>query len=126
VPEENTEFWAVVEVMGHNTYAGRVSDITLGGASFVRVDVPEIPEHEEKSRWSQQVTIVPASPEFTKIIGPGSIYCITPCTEAVAREVTKAKRQAPITAVDLAAPKALTAGTTPGEDDDDDPDDDEE
>ncbi len=35
--------WAVVEVMGHNTYAGRVTEQAIGGASFIRVDVPEIP-----------------------------------------------------------------------------------
>ena len=30
--------WAIVEIFGHQTFAGRVTEQAIGGASFVRVD----------------------------------------------------------------------------------------
>lgn len=62
--------WAVVEVFGHQRFAGRVSEETLAGQGFVRVDVPECGER---------------SPGFSKLFGPGAIFGITPTTEAIAR-----------------------------------------
>lgn len=104
------EEWAIVEVMGHNTYAGFVSEQTLGGASFIRVDVPE----------------VNGCPAFTKLLGAASIYAITPVSQEVATMRAKALRKAPITAWDLpddirakihAQPVGLPA---PDDDDEDD------
>lgn len=68
---EDTKFetWAVVEVMGHKRYAGFVTEQTVAGAAFVRVDVPD----------SEKL------PAFTKLLGAGSIYAITPCTEETAK-----------------------------------------
>lgn len=63
------DHWCIVEVMGHQRFAGRVTEQTIGGSSFVRVDVPEI-----KGRQA-----------FTKMFGSGSIYCITPVDEETAR-----------------------------------------
>ncbi len=71
--KEQVEMWAVVEVMGHRRFAGFVSEQSLGGASFIRVDVPEI---------QQEGHTLPA---FTKLLGAGSIYAISPCTEQTAR-----------------------------------------
>ena len=64
------ETWAVVEVMGHKRCAGFVTEQTISGAAFVRVDVPEVTE------------LLPA---FTKWLGAGSIYAITLCTEETAK-----------------------------------------
>ena len=33
------EFWAIVELMGHQRIAGKVSEETIGGAALLRVDV---------------------------------------------------------------------------------------
>lgn len=63
------ETWAIVEVMGHRQFAGFVTEQPLGGASFVRVDVPAIGD----------------CPAFSKLLGAGSIYAISPCTEETAR-----------------------------------------
>ena len=66
--------WAIVEIMGHKRFAGYVTEQAVGGASFVRIDVPEI------SLPSGDVL-----PAFTKLFGAASIYCISPCTEETAR-----------------------------------------
>lgn len=62
------EEWAVVELFGHQRIAGRVSEATIGGCAFIRVDVPQT-----------------AKPAYTKYFGNGAVYAMTPCDEAVAR-----------------------------------------
>lgn len=84
---EKFEQWCIVEIMGHQTYAGLVTEQVLGSASFVRVDVPE----------SEGI------PAFSKCFGAASIYCITPVTEEVARLRAKSLRQAPLSVYDLPA-----------------------
>lgn len=73
--------WAVVEVMGHQRYAGRVSEQAIGGCAFVRVDVPAVEDRLA----------------FTKLFGQGSIFCITPCSEAVARQQAAQCYDRPVT-----------------------------
>jgi hypothetical protein len=68
VTTKTFESWAIVEIMGHKKFAGFVTEQSIGGLPFVRVDVPEIGE----------------LPAFTKFFGGMSIYCITPCTEETA------------------------------------------
>lgn len=75
------ESWAIVEVMGHRQFAGFVCEQAIGGASFVRVDVPEVKAGEE------------TLPGFTKLLGAGSIYAISPCTEETARAYAAQSRQ---------------------------------
>ena len=78
----NNDFtgWAIVEIMGHQKYAGQVSTQAIGGASMVRVDVPEIEGHAA----------------FTKLFGASSIYCLTPVDELVAKAMAKSLRKAPV------------------------------
>lgn len=71
---EKFECWAVCEIMGHKKFAGLVSEQAIGGASFVRVDVPEVVGFDGK--------LLPA---FSKLFGAASIYCLSPCTEETAR-----------------------------------------
>lgn len=82
---EKFEHWAIVEVMGHQRFAGRVSEQAVGGANFVRVDVPAVDEQ----------------PEFTKLFGPSSIYCISITTEQVARAAAASMRVVPVSAYDI-------------------------
>ena len=77
------ESWAIVEVMGHRQFAGLVSEQAIGGASFVRVDVPAV----ENSGYGDGL------PGFTKLLGAGSIYAISPCTEETARAYVARSRQ---------------------------------
>lgn len=67
------EEWCVVEIMGHKKFAGHVSEQSIGGSSFVRVDVPEVEAGGRKL------------PAFSKLFGAASIYCLSPCTEETAK-----------------------------------------
>jgi len=92
--QDTLDVWAVVEVLGHHVYAGRVTETTLAGVAFLRVDIPELPDR---------------AAAFTKYVGGSSIYAITPCTEAVARRVAEERRARPVELVDLNARPAIAA-----------------
>lgn len=110
--------WAVVEVMGHNTFAGKVSEYVIGGTAFIRVDVPEIAEKVEVQHGSEYT--YPTVPAFTKLIGAGSIYAITPCSEVIAREIAKRKRTVPVEVFNLEAThRRLAIAAVPELEDDD-------
>ena len=86
---EQTKFeeWAVLELFGHQRLAGLVTEVQLGGASFVRVDVPE---DGKKKGW-----------KLTKMYNPSAIYSIAPVTEETARMVAKACSGEPVTRWDV-------------------------
>lgn len=71
--------WGVVEVMGHKKFAGHITEQQIAGSALVRVDVPEVVNARSET--------VPA---YSKLIGVGSVYCITPTTEEVARKAARA------------------------------------
>lgn len=85
------EEWAIMELFGHVRMAGLVSEQSIGGSTFVRVDVPE---DAEKMK-------------FTRYYGANAIYSITPVSKAVAVEMAKGLNQAPVTRYDLPALAAL-------------------
>jgi hypothetical protein len=70
---ERFDTWAVVEVFGHQKLAGRISEQTIGGAGFIRVDVPETTR----------------GAGFSRFYGPSAIYSITPTSEQAARLVAE-------------------------------------
>jgi hypothetical protein len=112
------ESWAIVEVMGHRQFAGWVTEHPLGGASFVRVDVPEIEDRGE------------VFPAFTKLLGAGSIYAISPCTEETARAFAAQSKQRSFSVYEAPRLPAPSAACAPDPDDygykDDEDEDDEE
>jgi len=67
-PTIKPETWCLVELMGHRTRAGRVSEVEIAGSKFLRVDIP--------TDDGQYVT------EF---YGGSSIYAITPGSEELIR-----------------------------------------
>jgi len=77
---EYFDSWAIVELFGHQKIAGRVTEATIGGCSFVRVDVPALDGAEA----------------FTKFFGNGAIYSMTPTSEAVVRAALKQIRPEPV------------------------------
>ena len=76
------ESWAIVELLGHRQFAGFVSEQPIGGASFIRVDVPTLVANGEQL------------PAFTKLLAAASIYAISPCTEETARAFAAQSRTA--------------------------------
>lgn len=92
--QANFNGWAIVEIMGHQRYAGKVSTETFGGTVLFRVDVPPLPEREATLGYSRQVNDVymPQGSKvmfsevqgYSKLFGAASIYCITPCSEEAA------------------------------------------
>lgn len=106
--------WGIVEVMGHKKFAGRITEQQLGGSCLIRVDVPRV-ELGDKT-----------VPEYSKLIGVGSIYMITPTSEEVA---LKAATRLAVTEGDplpvyIPEARQLAAPASVVNDDDDDDDDD--
>lgn len=62
--------WAVVELVGRKVIAGRVTEQTIAGQGFLKVDIPQVD---------------PAMPAFSQFINPASVYRITPTDEQGAR-----------------------------------------
>jgi hypothetical protein len=97
------ETWAIVEIMGHQQLAGFCRTEAFGGTVMLRVDRPDLPE-EHKEFWDG-IRVMPAEAGFTQYVGMGSIYRLTPCSEASARLAASRQR--------LAHPKLLALpGTT--------------
>lgn len=102
---QESGFWAIVEIMGHKRYAGYVSEEVLGGASFVRVDVPD--QNGCKA--------------FSKMFGAQSIYCITPVSEDAAKAAASQFKEQPLSEWDLPDEwrQAISQGRLTFESDDD-------
>jgi hypothetical protein len=75
------DHWAIVEIFGHVRLAGRVTEATIGGCAFVRVDVPA----------------VDGEAAYTRLYGQGAIYSITLVTEDTARRAAAQVREQPLT-----------------------------
>lgn len=80
--------WGMLELFGHQKLAGRLTEQSIGGCHFIRIDVPE----------------VESLPEYTRLFTQGAIYGVTITTEGVARKLAANLRAAPIKAYDIAAP----------------------
>ena len=97
-PPDRFEQWAIVELFGHQKIAGKVTEQAIGGASFIRVDVPAFDD----------------MPAMTKLFTQGAIYGIAFVSEQIARGAAKSYRVAPVNAWDLRSiaekqPSLLTA-----------------
>ena len=77
------EEWAILELMGHRKLAGKVSEYTIGGAPFIRIDIPG---------------------NATQFYSPSAVYCITPTTEELARQFAASHTPEPVTRWELPEP----------------------
>ena len=96
------ESWCIVEVMGHHRFSGMVTEQQIGGASFIRVDVPKIE----------------GRPGFTKLLAPSAIFASTPCTELTAREAAKHFHSRPFQMFELPMLPSTIDGDYDGDDED--------
>jgi hypothetical protein len=86
--ETNTKFehWALVELMGHQRVAGRVTEESVAGKSFLRVDVPD----------AKGETVC------TRYYSPEAVYCISPTDRQIAIGLAAKTAVRPVTIYDLA------------------------
>ncbi len=83
--EEAFKAWAIVELFGHQKIAGKLTEQTIGGCNFIRVDVPAFED----------------SPAFTKLYTQGAIYGVTFVSEQLARAAAQSFRVAPVSVYEL-------------------------
>ena len=127
------EGWAIVEVFGHQRYAGFVCTEVFGQAVLFRVDVPAL---EPRQRTTKRPGYHPTSGEYlpagtvvdegavqgyTKLLGTGAIYAITPCTQEAVLKAIEDMQPRPWMKVTVPEQPALApASVVAGPDDDDD------
>ncbi len=70
----------IVELLGHRRLAGRVREVQLAGAGFLRLDIPPTDGHEAQ----------------TQLISPSSVYALHPTTEAIATAAAARCRPEPV------------------------------
>lgn len=87
MPEEKQPFeeWALIELFGHQKIVGKVTEASLAGGAFLRVDVPAFN----------------GAKAFTRFYGPGAIYSINPVTEEIARGLMEQYRNEPVSRFEL-------------------------
>lgn len=96
-PAPTNGFWAIVEIFGHQRIAGFLSEQTIGGQSFVRVDVPELPGGSDS--YGRPTGAIAA---HSKLYGGSAIYAITPVDETIALVSAQSIRHTPVTAYGVA------------------------
>lgn len=106
--ETKFEAFGLVELFGHQRVVGKISEQSIGGCNFVRVDIPQ-----------KDGTF------YTRFFGNGAIYAINITTEEVAMQLAARMDQEPAFAWQL--PKnpqladATRASTSPSYEDDEIP-----
>lgn len=81
--------WAIVEMLGHRRVAGRVREVQIAGAGFLRLDMPATEGHGPQTQY----------------IAPGSVYALHPTTEAIAAVAAARYRPEPVSRWELEAAK---------------------
>lgn len=83
--QDKFEAWGLLELFGHQRLAGLLTEQTIGGCHFIRIDVPEVDGVQGYTRF------------FTN----GAIYGMTITTEEVARGLATNLRARPVQAYEL-------------------------
>ena len=81
--------------------AGLVTEATIGGCAFLRVDVPESTRQ----------------PAYSKFFGNGAVYAMTPVSEEIARSTVEYIGHRPVTIYALPAPSNTVDEDDEGDDD---------
>jgi hypothetical protein len=110
------EGWAVVELFGHAKEIGFVTTQYFGTACLFQIDVPELPDREftlQVPQWLEHEGRVVMAPEGTKVkraaasgrsrlVGPGAIYSMTPCSQEAAMIAIERMQPRPLLILELA------------------------
>lgn len=145
----NFEGWAILEIFGHQRYAGFVSTQVFGTAVMFRIDVPELEARERVtnrptytgSGYAPAGSVIKEGPVqgYTKLFGVGAIYAMTPCSKEAALKAVEEIQPRPLMEVQLptetakqiagsspeSAPQVIVDTYEPRPDDEDDDEDDE-
>lgn len=103
------DFHAIVEILGHKKLAGRVTQVAIGSAAMLRVDVPKTAQRDA----------------YTKYVGVASVYAMTPVEEGVAQRAAE-QIERYFDPLPVSFPAALPAGDATASSYDADESDDEE
>ena len=118
--------WVILELMGHRRLAGYLTEVQIGGVSFLRLDVPSNdvctrcsgngglqesdldgrPLHTEDPCTDCDGYGTPL--QATQFYAPSAVYCITPTTEEIARKVAALAQPAPVHRWELPASAPTT------------------
>lgn len=99
---EKFEYWGIVELMGHQRAAGRLTEEMIGGANMLRVDVPDGDQFR------------------TAYYGSSAIYALHITDEKVARAAANGMGRRPPYAYEIS--RLLPAPAAPAQDPHDDHD----
>lgn len=88
--------FAIVSMYGHQRVAGAISEQSIAGASFLRVDIPAV--EVETSEWGgeEYSTAKRTIPAHSKLLGSNAVFCIDPCDEATAMAAAMSIRHEPV------------------------------
>ena len=122
--QSSFEGWAVLEIFGHQRYAGYVKTQVFGTASMFHLEVPPLEERtretkragsDGKGNWLPAGSTVKeeATPGYSKLFGVGAIYAITPCTQEAAMKAVEEIQPRQLMLVSLPPEKALAAAAEP-------------
>lgn len=131
VQQAKFEGWAIVDVLGHQRYVGYVTTEAYGQAVLFRIDVPALeprdrvtkrPGYDASGQYLPAGTTVKegAVDGYTKLIGSGSIYAITPCTKDAALAAVEEMQKRPLMSVALPPDRTLAPASSVREASDDD------
>ena len=95
--------YAIVEVLGHRTIVGRISEVQRFGATLMAIE----------PIWQDELL-------SAVLVGGGSIYQLTPCSAAVAFELQPRQHYQLPPSVAVTVPKPPIAALERVDDDDDD------
>jgi len=120
-PQAKYDGWAIVDVLGHQRYVGYVTTEAYGQAVLFRVDVPALEARERVTKAPGYIgkrgycpagtTVIEGAVDgYTKLIGSGSIYTLTPCTKEAALVALEAMQARPLMHVTLPPGRAIAAG----------------
>lgn len=100
---EKFESWGLLELFGHQRLAGKLSEQTIGGCHFIRIDVPEVGD----------------TAAYTRFFTQGAIYGMTPMDETTARKLAAYLRAVPVSPYELRSvePARQLTHSEPADDD---------